>query len=29
MWGTKFGIALGGAYFVVWGTAALITGIFN
>jgi hypothetical protein len=29
MWGTKFGIALGGAYFAVWGTAALITGIFN
>jgi hypothetical protein len=29
MWGTKFGIALGGAYFAVWGTTALITGIFN
>ena len=29
MLGTKFGIALGGAYFAVWGIAALISAIFH
>jgi hypothetical protein len=29
MIGVKFGIALGGAFFTVWGLAALISAIFS
>ena len=29
LFGTKLGIALGGAYFAVWGISALISAIIN